>query len=410
MPRRTPFAHLRQQPRSPVFWLLFGQLVMFTGIAALFPVAPLYVRQHGGGSVAVAMFIAGPLIANTLVQVPAGRMVDRVGRRPVLIGSRLLYALLCAVLFVNAGPLWFLALVRTLQGATSGAYVPALMAALTDLSGPGERGVRFSQQQAAEMVGLLIGPAIGGAVALWQVSGAFAVAGVAVLIGLVPMARVPETRRPRGEDRAMERLRWWTQRGIVVPSFALLAVGALFTMYDAVWPQYLSALGVSALVIGLSISLFAVPILLLARAGGRLSDRTERRRLVPAAMAAVALCAFSYPLMSNLGLILTVGTVEAIAVVVVEPSLFAIIGDNAPEHERGRMMGVGGFFMFGGSAFGSAVLGSLYGVDARLPFWGASAVMLLAAAVCFLLLPARRQGIRDVMPPPVLPYREGEPV
>ncbi|MBV8084472.1 MAG: MFS transporter, partial [Chloroflexi bacterium] len=88
-----------------MFWLLFGNLVMFSGIAALFPVAPLYVRQHGGNAVDGALFVAGPLIANTLVQVPAGRFVDRIGRRPVLIGSRVLYAVFSIGLFVNAGPL-----------------------------------------------------------------------------------------------------------------------------------------------------------------------------------------------------------------------------------------------------------------------------------------------------------------
>src|SRR5207253_2393206 len=38
------------QPRfGPVFWLLSGQVVMFTGVAAIFPIAPLYVAAHGGG-------------------------------------------------------------------------------------------------------------------------------------------------------------------------------------------------------------------------------------------------------------------------------------------------------------------------------------------------------------------------
>src|ERR1700681_631473 len=88
---------------DPAFWLLIGQLVMFTGVAAVFPIAPLYVAHRGGNSVAVAIFIAGPLVANTLVQVPAGRLSDRWGRKPVLIGSRLAYAVLSMFLFLNIG-------------------------------------------------------------------------------------------------------------------------------------------------------------------------------------------------------------------------------------------------------------------------------------------------------------------
>src|SRR5689334_22558599 len=90
---------------SPVTWLLAGQLVMFVGIAALFPIAALYVRARGGNSVGVALFVAGPLVANMLVQVPAGRLTDRIGRRPVLFGSRVFFALLSFALFADRGPL-----------------------------------------------------------------------------------------------------------------------------------------------------------------------------------------------------------------------------------------------------------------------------------------------------------------
>lgn len=398
-------------PRGPAFWLLLGQLVMFTGIAALFPVAPLYVARHGGGPVAIALFVAGPLVANTLVQVPAGRLVDRVGRRPVLLGSRLVYGLLALALFADAGPLWLLALMRTLQGASSGAYVPALLAALTDLSEPGKRGERFSQMQACEMAGLLLGPALGGAAALWRDSAAFGISGAAVLLGLIPMARVPETRAARRET-TRERLRWWRMRGIVVPAIGLLAIGAIFSMYDVVWPQYLRARGYDALVIGLSISLFAVPILLLARRGGRISDRVDRRKLVPAAMLVTAACAASYPLLRQLAVILAVGTVEAVAYVFLEPSLYAVIGERSPEHARGTAMGVGGFFQFGGSALGAMVLGAIYGVGEGLPFWSAAGLLVAAAIVCAMALPAPQPApvASPDARPPALPMREGEAV
>ncbi len=398
------------QTSRAVFLLLSGQLVMFIGVSALFPIAPLYVARRGGGSLAIALFVAGPLIANTLVQIPAGRLADRFGRRPMLIGSRAVYGVLSLLLFADVGPLWLLALLRMLQGVCAGAYVPALLAALTDLSEPGNRSTRFAQMQACEMVGLLLGPALGGAAALWRDSAAFGISGAAVLLGLIPMSRIPETRSPLPARGSRPRFRWWRQRGIVVPALGLFAIGTVFSMYDVVWPQYLAARGNSALVIGLSISLFAVPILLLARTGGRLSDRVDRRKLVPPAMLATALCAASYPFMRSLPLILTVGTLEAVAYVVLEPSLFAIIGDNAPEASRGQAMGAGGLAQFGGSALGAAVLGSLYGVTEGLPFWVGAGTFVLAAVVCALALPKRRPGPlqpADVLP---LPMREGEAV
>jgi len=403
---------LSPSARAPVFWLLFGQVVMFTGIAAIFPIAPLYVSAHGGGAVVVALFIASPLLGNTLVQYPAGRLCDRIGRRPLLFGSRVGFSLFSIGLFVDAGPLWLLTLLRTFQGLTSGAYVPALRAALTDLSDEENRGRRFAQLQACEMVGLLVGPLLGGSVALWRLSGVFGVAGLAVLAGVLPMMRVPETLPGGAVASALRRpFPWWRMRGVIVPALGLAALGAVFSMYDVVWPQYLTVRGYGPLLIGLSISLFAVPILLLARPAGRLVDRVDRRALVTPAFVTIAATAASYPFMRALPVILIVGTVEAVAMVAIEPSLFAVIGDTASEDVRGRAMGVGGFFEFSGLTFGAAALGSLYGVAEGLPFWGGSTLLVGAALVCALGLPSPEMRVpRRQRAPETFPIREKEVV
>ena len=388
-------ARSRRRPgdvESSVRWLLGGQLVMFTGIAAVFPVAALYVRHRGGDSLAIGLFIAGPMVLNTLVQVPAGHLADRIGRRPLLIGARLGYAALSFALFADRGPLWLLALLRAGEGACAGAYVPALRAVLADLTPPHRRAERYSQLQAAEMVGLLVGPAIGGAVALWRDNAIFLCAGVAVLAGTVAMVNVPETRGLATAGGTRLGPGWWRRRGILVPCIGLGALGLIFTMYDVVWPQYLDARGYGTLVIGLSITLFAVPLLLLARPGGRLADRADRRAILGVCLALVGTCALTYPGLRSLAVIFTVGTVEACGIVMVEPSLYAVISESAPAAARGRAMGIGGFVQFGGSALGAGLLGSLYGVTEGLPFWIAGGVLLAAAGLCALLLPRGRPG------------------
>jgi MFS transporter, DHA1 family, multidrug resistance protein len=409
MARSGFLARPRNRRPDPAFWLLLGQLIMFIGVAAVFPIAPLYVAHRGGNSVAVAIFIAGPLLANTLVQVPAGRLCDRWGRRPFLVGPRLVYAVLSLFLFCNIGTLPVLTALRILMGACAGAYVPALRAALTDLSGPDQRAQRFSQLQAYEMVGLLVGPLIGGAAALWRDSAVFGVTGVAMFIGIGAMLRVPETRAmPEVNVTRKEPFRWWRLRGIVVPIAALFAVGTIWSMYDVVWPQYLAARGNSPLIIGLSVSLFALPILLLARAGGRLADRADRRKLVTAGMLVVAACAATYPFLQFLAVILVVGAIEAVATVILEPSLFAVVGDSTPAALRGRAMGLGGLYQFSGMAFGAAVLGSLYGLNAGLPFWGGSGILLCGALVCALWLPGHAAVASHVIQPAAFPVLERE--
>jgi MFS family permease len=94
-------------------------------------------------------------------------------------------------------------------------------------------------------------------------------------------------------------------------------------------------------------------------------------------------------LLQVLAVILTVGTIEAVATVILEPSLFAVIGDSTPDGVRGRAMGLGGLYQFGGMAFGAAVLGSLYGVNTGLPFWCGCGILLGGALVCAAWLPGR---------------------
>lgn len=394
--------------RDPASRLLLAQLIMFSGIAAIFPIAPLYVKQHGGDSLAIALFIAGPMVANTLAQVPAGHLVDRIGRKPVLIGSRLLYAALSLGLFVNLGPLWFLALLRIGQGFAGGGYVPALRAALADTTPPDQRAQRYSQLQAIEMAGLLVGPAVGGALALWSYSAIFLCAGLASLVGVTALFRLPETRSALHEQEEPAPVGWWRSRAVIIPCLALAACGALFSMYDVVWPQYLSARHYGPFVIGLSISVFAVPVLLLATRAGKFSDRSNRRLLIAGSLVIVASTAFIYPFLRWLPIILLVGTVEAVGFTLLEPSLFAVISETTAAEVRGRAMGLGGFFEFGGSSFGAGVLGALYGVSERIPFWGAALGCVAAAAMSFMFLPRRRLRRPAPEPLPLAPVMDLE--
>lgn len=385
---------------APVLWLFAGSLVMIGGASALFPVVPLYVRSHGGGPVAIGFFVAGPMLANAAVQIPAGRLVDRLGRRPMILGSLAGFASLSAVLAVDAGPLWLMGLLRAAQGLCGGAYHPAVRATLADLTPPDKRAERFGMLQSCAMLGLLIGPAVGGLLGAVHQSLVFACSGTGALLALMVISSgVPETRGSavaRASTMAGE-LRaalpgWWRTRGILVPMVGLGSMGVIMSMYDVVWPQYLDARGFGTVTIGMTVSVFAVPILLLSRAGGRLADRGNRRLLLAGDLVVTAATAVVYPFVHSLALILGIGVIESIAWVATEPVLYAVLTDAAPLEARGRAMAAGGFADFGGNAVGAAVLGSLYGLGEVIPFWAGAAVLVMAAVLCGLLVPARGPG------------------
>ena len=151
----------------------------------------------------------------------------------------------------------------------------------------------------------------------------------------------------------------------------------------------MSSRGQGTVVIGLSVTLFAVPFLVFGRSGGRLADRRSRRALLGVNFAVAALTAMSYPFLHSLALIFTVGTVEAISWVTTEPILNAVLADSTPAEVRGRAMAAGGLAEYAGSGVGALALGSLYGVAEAIPFWTGAVVLALAGALCAVLAPAR---------------------
>ena len=66
--------------------------------------------------------------------------------RKAIGGLLILVLVLAALLFADFAPLWALILIRVVQGAAGGAYVPALMAALTDLSERAEARLRAGDE------------------------------------------------------------------------------------------------------------------------------------------------------------------------------------------------------------------------------------------------------------------------
>ena len=86
----------RLGPRSPsrrlVLSLCTQTLLLWLGASALVPLLPAYLRRHGASSAVVGVVMAAYYAASVVTQYPAGRLSDRIGRRPVLLGGLALFA------------------------------------------------------------------------------------------------------------------------------------------------------------------------------------------------------------------------------------------------------------------------------------------------------------------------------
>ena len=136
----------------------------------------------------VTVFLLGYVALLPLV----GRLSDRVGRAPVLLGCLLLFAVGSAVT-AGADTLGVLVAGRGLQGAGGGGLVPVTLALVADLWDEDRRGVPLGLVGAAQELGAVLGPLAGAGVLVlagWRaIFWANLVVALALAVGLALLPR-----------------------------------------------------------------------------------------------------------------------------------------------------------------------------------------------------------------------------
>src|SRR5205823_5728791 len=157
------------------------------------PLLPIFLGRKGGSAALVGVVFAAGLVSNALIRYPAGWASDRFGTRSVLVASMLANAALFLAYLLPMPVIAFIA-VRLLHGAAQGAYWPAANGLVAEVSAPDRRGRAFGYLQATNMAGMLIGPAIGGFIALLNIGVVFSIAAVLSALAVVALATLQNVR------------------------------------------------------------------------------------------------------------------------------------------------------------------------------------------------------------------------
>ncbi len=368
--------------------LLVGNSLTEVGIGFFLPVLPLFVQARGGAPALVGLVFASGVAARAAAQYPAGWLADRCGRRPLIVGSLLVYALLFP-LYALPIPVSLLIGLRFVHALAGGAYTPVAMALAADLVPPAGRGRVFTRLRASDTVGLLLGPALGGLVAGFRLEYVFLAGAPICLAAALLLLRLP--RAPRfppitpAEAAAAParplRLLW-----LLLPVLALGAPMAwTFGSYETVWSLYLFSRGATPFVVGLSFVTYALPIVVFASLAGGLADRLGHLRAGALALATYGLLASTYPFIASVPLLIGIGLVEGTLTAAGVPSLNAEVSRLAPRGAQGRTQGLYQLLWSVAEVLGSIASGALYGLRPAYAFFGASAVCLAGAAGGLLL-------------------------
>lgn len=374
------------------------------GLFMVLPLLALYAADLPGATpsrIGLALGIYG--LAQALLQLPLGWLSDRVGRKPVIVGGLLVFALGSAVAAM-ADSVAGIILGRALQGA--GAIASTIMAMVADLTREEQRtkamalvgvSIGFSFT-----VALVLGPvvaAFGDLSAVFWLTALLSLAGIAILVGLVPTpprvaATAPsfESMRPALASPLLLRLNF----GVFVLHFVLtasfLVVPGLLEQSLGIdraghWRVYLPVLLLS--LAGM------IPLMILAERGGRL--RLAFLVAIGAVIAALA----------ALG-VLSVSPVVYVALWLffvgfnyLEATLPSLLSKSVSAGGKGAALGVFSTCQFLGAFAGGAGGGWLLQHAGAGVLAGAS--LLLAAAWWLLVLRAPTTTAGDGIGSGVLP-------
>jgi DHA1 family multidrug resistance protein-like MFS transporter len=394
---------------SPILPLLVAEFVVWLGFGALLPVMPLYFTEHGVDFRTLGVVVAAWPAARLVGEPIFGWLADRTARVPLMVIGNIGAGIFQFLPLVIVGPGAFIAL-RALQGLSTSIYDPAARGYITDATPPERRGEAFGLWGAAQMGGLLLGPAIGGlgAAMFGGISFVFVFGAVSSFVAAGAIAvrvreRVPTGRHspitalgstefpggPRPIDDHHERSgpHQGNAGAAAIPtslvnrlllSAILLNIGGNFAagMYDVVWSLFLTGLGAGIELVGLTFMMFGVPIILLSPAFGRRADRGGILVYLIIGGLAPAITGIVYTFLADPRLAIPLILVEATGFAMLNPVLFAIVAAGSPAGRSSTAQGIYGAAGTIGFVLASLSSGFLAEADIRLPFYAFAAVML----------------------------------
>jgi MFS family permease len=327
----------------------------------------------------LGVITAAAFFASFGAQVGLARFADR-GHAILLVRTGLLINAAGTFLFVVGSELWHFILARMVLGLGSGMFLPAVRRVLV-VGRTHEAGALLGRLAAVEIGGFVLGPPFAAFVADWLGLKAPFVAQLVALAVCAPavgrLTEPPVADGPIPLRASRELLRRPGVRGaLALGAGVFVSIG----VFDSIWSKYLTDLGASTKFIGITLTMWAAPMVLLTPAGGRLADRVGPTRIGVTSLALTAPIVAAYGV-ESLVVVCVVALLHSLFEAVTTPAAQAAVAQSSGSEllAAGQgLYGASGNLVAGASAVAAAPVYDAFGAPV---LWTAAAVVIGACVI-----------------------------
>lgn len=398
-------------------------LVLFltmAGFGVLFPVMPLIVLEFEASSLHMGLLISVYAFCQFISAPFWGNVSDRYGRKPVLILGIFGFSVSFILMGIAPNIELFIAS-RALGGLLSAATLPTAQAYAADSTSLDDRASALARLGAATGAGFMVGPILGGILAVIGLRFPFyATAAMALMTGVIASIALKEPTRRAGTAKpgqAQRRLSSFQALRYASASphailfwLAFVITYAASTQFSMVGLFLADYFGGGAAMTGtvfaiMGISSTVIQGLVVERLIRRYGE--ERTIILGLIVGAISFSLLAVSPNHIWAMVVVVGTASAMSLI--RPTIASSISRRA-SFGMGITMGMQSAFDSLGRVVGPLIAGSLYNIHPTVPFMGAAlmyTVALLVARRRLFALP--EQDPSPGMSPAPIPMEEAKP-
>lgn len=362
----------------PMVMLFLLTALMSVGYGSVFTLLADIRDRFGFSDTDVALIAFAGLFTGVLSQLFLARFSDR-GHAVLMMRLGIGTAAFGMLWMTFAGPLWQWIAARLLLGLGSGMVGPAIRKIIIARD-PQHIGSNLGRQAAFDIAGFVLGPALAAGLAqLFDLRAPFVVLAIAYTVAIFFISRIaPDAETVDPTPRKLGPL----LRQPAMQSALAAAIGFYLTigMFEALWSILLRDQGAATWLIGLTLSLFTLPMIVFAPKGGALAQRKGPINIVTLSISAAAIATFAYGI-SPLWLIVAISGFHAIADAFTMPANQVAVAMASPPEQLASGQGLLGATGLAVAAAAALVGGAVYDTYGRATIFSITAALMIVCII-----------------------------